>query len=227
MKKITALFLIFCSLSAIGQTKLKIEINNPEPRVGQSFTFSIKLDFLTDYFNKELAKNINFTHSAKIPERQSNDIEREIIFKKAGKYKIGPFDFEFNGIKYTTETIEVNILPELPLESGLWVRVTELNGKQYLILEQMINNESNKTEENEFADINENLRKKIKLYYSSSETNTILPENAGFSDGGFSYSIKRYEIKYDKNLDEEYIILETDFNNLPQKFHLGKIKIKK
>ncbi len=213
-------------MSAIGQTKLKIEINNPEPRVGQSFTFSIKLDFLGDYFNKELANNIDLTHSAKISSMQSNNFEREIIFEEAGKHKIGPFNFEFNGVKYTTETIEINILPELPLENGLWVRVTELNGQQYLIIEQLINNESDKTEEKEFADINENLRKKLKLYYSSSETKTLRPKNAGYSDVGFSYSIKKYENKYDKNLGEEYLLLKTDFNNLPKNFSLGKIKIK-
>ena len=48
MKIITVLLLIFCSLNAIGQKKLNIEIDNPEPRVGQSVTFSINIDFLTD-----------------------------------------------------------------------------------------------------------------------------------------------------------------------------------
>jgi len=54
MKKIILLLLIFCPLHIIGQEKLQIEIDNPEPRVGQSVTFSINIDFLTDYFKKEL-----------------------------------------------------------------------------------------------------------------------------------------------------------------------------
>ena len=96
MKIITVLLLIFCSLNAIGQKKLDIEIDNPEPRVGQSVTFSINIDFLTDYFKKELGKNIEFTRSTSIFGMQSGDFERVIIFKKAKKYEIGPFDFQFN-----------------------------------------------------------------------------------------------------------------------------------
>ena len=49
--------MIFCFLSATGQKKLKIDIDNPEPRVGQSITFSINVDFLTDYLKKELDNN--------------------------------------------------------------------------------------------------------------------------------------------------------------------------
>ena len=37
--------------------------------------------------------------------------------------------------KYTTETIEVNVLPKLPMENGLWLRITEFDGQKYLILE--------------------------------------------------------------------------------------------
>ncbi len=146
MKRITLILFTICSLNAIGQEKLKIEIDNPEPRVGQSVTFSINVDFLTDYFKKELGKNVEFTRSTSIFGMQSDDFERVIIFEESKKYKIGPFDFDFNGKKYMTETIEVNVLPELPIENGLWLRITGFDGQQYLILEQLISNESNKKE---------------------------------------------------------------------------------
>ena len=145
MKKITFLLLLLCSLYAIGQKKLQIEIDNPEPRVGQSVTFSINVDFLTDYVKKELGKNVKLTRSTSIFGMQSDDFERVIIFEKARTYEIGPFNFEFNGKKYTTESIEVNVLPKLPMENGLWLRVAEFDGQQYLILEQLISNESNKS----------------------------------------------------------------------------------
>ena len=243
MKKITLLVFIMCSLSAIGQEKLKIEIDNPEPRVGQSVTFSINVDFLTDYFKKELEKNIDFTRSTSTFGMQSDDFERVIIFKKAKKYKIGPFNFEFNGKKYSTETIEVNVVPKLPMENGLWLRITELEGQQYLILEQLISNESNKTENGnggyshtiggvrpegkEFAELNEDLTSGIVLSNYSSATNTLKPEGAKLFDVGFSYSIKRYKIKFDENFKGTYIISEKDISNLPEKFDIGKIKVKK
>ncbi|MCL5247794.1 BatD family protein [Cellulophaga sp. 20_2_10] len=243
MKRITLLLLIFCSLNAIGQKKLEIEIDNPEPRVGQSVTFSINVDFLTDYFKKELGKNVDFTRSTSIFGMQSDDFERVIIFEKAKKYEIGPFDFEFNGKKYTTEIIEVNVLPKLPMENGLWLRITESDSQQYLILEQLISNESNKTdnenggysqtiggvkpEGKEFAELNEKLTKGIELSNYSSATNTMKAEDAELFDVGFSYSIIKYKIKFEKDFSEEYIISETDFNNLPEKYDIGKIKVKK
>ncbi|MGJ8746063.1 hypothetical protein [Polaribacter sp.] len=243
MKRITLILFTICSLNAIGQEKLKIEIDNPEPRVGQSVTFSINVDFLTDYFKKELGKNVDFTRSTSIFGRQSDDFERVIIFEKAKTYEIGPFDFEFNGKKYTTETIEVNVLPKLPMENGLWLRITESEGQQYLILEQLISNESNKTENenggyshtiggvkpegNEFAELNEELTKGIELSNYSSANNTLNPEGAGLFDVGFSYSIKKYKIEFEENFNGVYIISEKDFINLPEKFDIGKIKIKK
>lgn len=242
MKKITFLLLIFCSLNAVGQKKLQIEIDNPEPRVGQSVTFSINVDFLTDYLKKELGKNVDFTRSTSIFGMQSDDFKRVIIFEKAKKYEIGPFDFEFNGKKYSTEIIEVNVLPKLPMENGLWLRITESDGQQYLILEQLISNESNKIdnengysqtiggvkpEGKEFAELNEKLTEGVELSNYSSSSNTLNPEDAGLFDVGFSYSIKKYKIKFEENFNGEHIISETDFNNLPKKFDIGKIKIKK
>ncbi|WP_397447830.1 hypothetical protein [Polaribacter sp. R77954] len=243
MKRITLILFIICSLNGIGQEKLKIEIDNPEPRVGQSVTFSINVDFLTNYFKKELGNNVEFTRSTSFFGMQSDDFERVIIFEKTKKYKIGPFNFEFNGKKYTTETIEVNVLPKLPMENGLWLRITEFDGQQFLILEQLIGNESNKTdnenggyshtiggvkpEGKEFAELNEELTKGIELSNYSSATNTLNPENAGLFDVGFSYSIKKYKIKFEEDFKGDYIITEKDFKNLPEDFDIGKIKLKK
>ena len=243
MKKITFLLLIFCSLNAIGQKKLEIEIDNPEPRVGQSVTFSINVDFLTDYFKKKIGKNIEFTRSTSIFGMHSENFERVIIFEKSKKYEIGPFNFEFNGKKYTTETIKVNVLPKLPMENGLWLRIAESEGQQYLIIEQLISNESNKIdnenggyshtiggvkpEGKEFAELNEELTKGIELSNYSSANNTLNPEDAGLFDVGFSYSIKKYKIEFEENFNGEYIITKTDFKNLPENFDIGKIKLEK
>ncbi|KAB8155815.1 hypothetical protein EZY14_000990 [Kordia sp. TARA_039_SRF] len=243
MKKITFLLFIFCSLNVLGQKQLKIEIDNPEPRVGQNVTFSINIDFLTDYFKKELDRNIEFTRSIPIYGMQSDDLERVIIFKKAKKYKIGPFDFEFNGKKYTTETIEVNVLPKLPMENGLWLRKTEFDGQQYLILEQLIHNKSNRTSNKnggysqtlggikpqgkEFAELKEQLTEGIELNNYGSFSNTIRPEGADFLDVGFSYSIKKYKIIFDDDFAGEYLISEKDFENLPEIFEIGEIKLKR
>ncbi|WP_179319792.1 hypothetical protein [Winogradskyella helgolandensis] len=243
MKKIILLLLICCAFQAIAQQKLEIEIDNPEPRVGQKVTLSINMDFLNEYLKKELGKNINVTGSPSIFGMSSEDFQRIIIFDKAKTYNIGPFDFEFNGKKYTTDTMEVNVLPKLPIENGLWLRQTEFEGQHYLILEQLISNTSNKTEnENgsyshtiggvmpegkEFAELNEDLTQGIQLSNYSSATNSVTPDDGELFGVGFSYSIKKYKITFDEDYKGEYLISESDFNNLPTKFDIGNIKLNK
>jgi len=241
MKKITFILFIFCSLNSFGQKKLKIEIDNPEPRVGQSVTFSINVDFMTEYFKKEFGNNVDFTRSTAIFGMQSDDFERVIVFKEAKKYKIGPFDLEFNGKKYTTNVIKVNVLPELPMENGLWLRITEFDGEKFLILEQLISNESNKTdnekggysytiggikpEGQEFAELNEKLAEGIELSNYNSSSNTLQAEGAGPFDAGFSYSIKKYKVKFSKDFNSKYLISANDFKFLPKVFDIGKIEL--
>ena len=243
MKRTLLILLTICSLNIIGQEKLKIEIDNPEPRVGQSVKFSINVDFLTNYFKGKFGKNVDFTRTTSIFGFQSDDFERVIIFEKAKKYKIGPFNFEFNGKKYSTEIITVNVLEKLPLKNGLWLRLTKNEGQQYLILEQLIGNESDKiNNENggyshtvggvkpkgkEFAELKKELIEGIELSNHSSSTYTMKPENAELFDNGFSYSMIKYKIKISENYDGKYKISETDFENLPETFDIGKIKIKK
>ncbi|WP_179338921.1 hypothetical protein [Winogradskyella ludwigii] len=243
MKKITLLLLICCSLHILAQKKLEIEIDNPEPRVGQKVTLSINMDFLNEYLKKELGKNINVTGSPSIFGMSSEDFQRVIIFEKAKTYNIGPFDFEFNGKTFTTNTMEVNVLPKLPIENGLWLRQTEFEGQQYLILEQLISNTSNKTENENggysqtiggvmpegkaFAELNEDLTQGIQLSNYSSATNSVTPDNGKSYSVGFSYTIKKYKITFDEDYKGEYLISESDFNNLPTKFDIGNIKLNK
>ncbi len=146
MKKTVLLFLVFCSLSVLGQKKLNIEIDNPAPRVGQRVNFSINSDFLNDYFKEEFGDKVEFTGGKTVFGMQLNDFGRDIIFNEAKRYQIGPFNFEFNGVKYTTNTIEVNVIPKLPMKDGLWLRHTVFEGQNYLILEQLIRNESPKSD---------------------------------------------------------------------------------
>jgi len=243
MKKITLLLLLFCSIHSIGQEKLNIDIDNPAPRVGQPVTFSINMDFLTDYFKKQIGKNVNFKGASSIFRIQSDDFERVIKFEKAKNYTIGPFNFEFNNKKYTTDVIEVTVSPELPMQNGLWLRITEFDGQKYLILEQLISNQSNKTqnenggytqtiggilpEGKEFAELNKEVTQGILLNNYSSASNTITPDGGNPLDAGFSYSIKKYKITFDDTYNGEYTITEKNFKDLPEVFDIQNVKLKK
>ncbi|PHR74659.1 MAG: hypothetical protein COA67_00900 [Lutibacter sp.] len=244
MKRITLLLFTICSLNAIGQEKLKIEIDNPEPRVGQKVIFSFNLDFFTKYLKPELGTSIELTNSTSINGIKSKGFERIIIFREAKKHKVGPFEFEFNGKNYITNSIEINVLPKLPFESGLWIRLTESNGQKYLILEQLISNVSNKKDNKngtgyshtiggvkakgvEFAKLKENLTNKLDLSNYSSSSYGLRPEDAELFDVGFSYSIKKYKVKFNNNFKNKYILTKKDIINLPKNQKVEKITLKK
>ena len=232
MKRITLLFFVLCSINAIGQKKLEIRIDNLEPRVGQNVTFSIDLDFLTEYLQKELNNTVKITNSNSI--MMFGNFEREILFQEAKKYQIGPFNFEFNGIKYTTDSIEVNVLPELPKEDGLWLRLNEYKGVKYLILEQRIGTEPNQTYISTIPDIygnggnkpnnpklaklNLKLVNGIELFNCGTTSTTI---------NGTTYSITKYKVKYDPYFNDSYVITEKNFEDLPKTFQIGEIELKK
>ncbi|WP_040254767.1 hypothetical protein [Psychroserpens mesophilus] len=240
MNKKILLLLILCSIYTFGQETAKIEIDNPAPRVGQKVTMSISLDFFTEYVKNELGDNIELTKENSIHGIQSRGFDRVIIFQEAKKYKVGPFEFEFNGKKHKTNSIDINVFPELPFESGLWLRLTEFNGQKYLILEQLISNVSNKKDnENdsgyshtiggvkpdgiEFAEIKEQLTDELELSNYSSSSYGLRPDDAGLFDVGFSYSIKKYKVKFNENFKNKYILTLEDIINLPENHQIGEI----
>ncbi|MBF8151237.1 hypothetical protein ITJ86_15110 [Winogradskyella sp. F6397] len=242
MKKFILLVFVFSIMNVFAQEKLEIKIDNPQPRVGQKIILSIEDKFLDDYIQGEIDDQIEFTGSQSIYGFHSSGINRVIIFNKAKTYKIGPLNFELNGKKYTTNVIEVDVLKELPIEEGLWLRQTEFEGEQYLILEQMIVNESNKTEDEnggisetiggvkpdhiEYAELNEDISDGIVLSNYSSASHTISSNKTNFLDVGLSYSIKKYKITYDENYNGSYSISKKDITNLPEVSDLGNIQLK-
>ncbi|WP_177764490.1 hypothetical protein [Flavobacterium sp. I3-2] len=243
MKKFTFLILIIFNLNAFCQNNLKIGIDNPEPRVGESVLFSINIDFLKDNIQEKLGSEIELTRSTSVHGMQSDDFERVIVFNKVGLNKVGPFEFEFNGKKYVTNQIKINVQPKIILEESLIVRVAEFNDQKYIVIEQLVKNIA-KTERNEFGEIttylgglapdnfefaklNEEIKRSIELDDLNTLSKTLMPENSKYGEIGFSYSRIRYRINFSKEFKDEYILTEKDFINLPKNYKLKPIIIKK
>jgi hypothetical protein len=66
-----------------------------------------------------------------------------VSFQTAGTHVLGPFEFEFNGTLYKTDSLIVEVDEKLPFEEGVWLRyVKGPKGKLYLLLEQYISEDS-------------------------------------------------------------------------------------
>ena len=183
------------------------------------------------------------TRSTSVHGLQSDDFERVIIFNKVGLNKVGPFEFEFNGKKYVTNQIEINVQPKIILEENLMVRIAELNGQKYIIIEQLVKNIA-KTERNEFgemttylgglapdnfefAKLDEEVKRNIELDDLNTSSETLTPTDSKYGEIGFSYSKMRYRINFSKDFKDEYMLTEKDFLNLPKNYKLKPLSIKK
>ena len=128
--------LVFLSIhSLIAQVEVPLRLSNYEPRVGESINVLFDIDFIAQSLDSQLA-----TYSSiELPQRNygwnSGYVSRSIIFKDTGCRHVGPFFFQYNGIKYTTDSITVFVQPELPAINVVWHRHLVKNGNHYLIIE--------------------------------------------------------------------------------------------
>jgi len=231
--KLFPFFIFLCSLNLIGQEKLTISIDNPEPRVGQEVVFSISFDFLNDYFDGQFEDGVEFPRTSYSFDDTYQTIDKKVIFNDVKTYTVGPFNFEFNGVKYTTDSIEVNVLPALIIEEGLWLRQFNFQDNTYLIVEQFIKNNNSysyggdKPENKEFASLNHLLSDGINLEFKSSFSKTVIPKNTKPGLPGFSYQIQKYKVNYTYNYKGAYKLSKKDFIDLPSTFDLNNIKLKR
>ena len=129
-------FFILCLLAipvlSFAQT-LKLEISNPQPRVGDYITLTINADSLSkDVFSSISDKDFTFGYEQYI----STDIKATTT----GKKTIGPFNINLNGKKYITNKLDINIAESLPdIPEGLWIRkVIDSDNTFYILIEQRV-----------------------------------------------------------------------------------------
>ena len=245
MKKIILTSIFICSfLTLMSQKKIELEIDKPQPRVGETVNLTLEIPFIEDYIKGTIDKDIEITGTGSIYGPSSRKFQRNIQFKEAKTYTIGPFEFEFNNKKYVSNSITVEVVPAIPQKAGIYVRVAESNGEQFLIIEQMIKNVKDDGYDNdgnysvtlggskpkgmEYIDINRELAPGINLLFKfSSEGTTPLTVDFMSKKMGFSYAFRLYKIEFDENYSGSYTLKKTDFQNFPRRTRLEKIEIKK
>ena len=127
-------FFILCLLAipvlSFSQT-LKLEVSNPEPRVGDYITLTINADSLSkDVFSSISDKDFTFGYEQYL----STDLKAT----SAGKKTIGPFSITLNGKKYITNKLDIRVAESLPdVPQGLWIRkVNVTDSIFYILIEQ-------------------------------------------------------------------------------------------
>lgn len=135
MKKplITLLSIILCTFCYAQP--LKLEISNPQPRVGESFTISVEIDTLSELFFKPLDNKFKISGSNGEAALGYPRLMVNAEASKTGKNVVGPYTLEFNGKKYTTNKLSFEIVDSLPrVDKGLWIRKAMIDDTTFCIL---------------------------------------------------------------------------------------------
>src|ERR1700722_9641263 len=137
MKKILILFSILLWHFRCPAQVLYLQISNPQPRVGQTFTVSVDADTLAAILFNPISNQFKVLLSDGSDARtETPKLAIPMTALKKGKNIIGPLSFEFNGTKYTTSKLEFEVVDSLPaaITRGLWIRKVMFNEFTFAIL---------------------------------------------------------------------------------------------
>ena len=233
--------LCFNLLSA--QDTLRLLVDNPEPRIGDKVELSFSFNFFTDELKNQLDDEVEMTNSSSVFGGQSDKFTRVIEFKRAGKHTIGPFKFDFNGRIIMTDSIVIDVAEKLPFEEGIWIRLTsDQEGNNFLIVEQLIENESdysknkdefsytvggNMDDKTEFAEIEEVSENGVEINFRQSRSNTRTNDSDDIFAPGLSYSFKKYQIEFDNDYNGTFTLKKKHLKNFPKNTSYTEINISK
>lgn len=235
------LFLIIALVSATcvnAQDTLKLKINNPAPRVGDEIELSFSLELITEEIEKQLNGDIIVSNDSFFG-MNSDYFRKTLEFTKAGVQTVGPFQFDFNGKTFVTDSVTVSVEKKLPFEEGVWIRVAQDGyGQKYLIIEQLIGNKSDykkekdgfsytaggeKDENIEFADLDEENIAEVSIGNSQSMENTRTAEGAEIFAPGLRYSFKKYTYTVSDRFEGTFSFKKQHFKNLPKRAYFNDL----
>ena len=126
MKKTLLLISFFACILSVNAQNISLKTIYPEPRVGQSISITLDLDFIEDYIKETLPSGMKLTGYSTF-----SKYSRDIQVSDTGNFQIGPYEFEFNDKKYQTDSIILHVIPPLEKEEGIWIRLIEYDSTQF------------------------------------------------------------------------------------------------
>lgn len=237
MKKyIIVALLAFLQFDVSAQTLIPLHVDNSEPRVGETITLSFNVSFLIETIKAQSKDSLQFVANSMGYQSRNDKLLSKIKYETEGVHVVGPFSFTFNGVDYTTDSIEVNVLPSIPNEVGIWVRTVIEEGETYVIIEQNMkdNDKTSKKHkankaypmgmsEEKQASLQENPEEGLRfnrVFMNISSSSVEIGKES-------SHSLRHYYSKFKVTLSDEY---QSDgelkpeyFTNLPRDFKLDKI----
>lgn len=229
--KTLTLLLTGLTITASGQN-IQIKVDNTEPRLGQEINLTIETNFFEEFLKGTFTDSIEFRQTY-----SNKDLTKTIIAKRLGPMTIGPIKFEFNGVTYLSNSITINVIPNLTDKEGVWIRKLKIDNKDYIVIEQIsiikpVTTGSGNTWNTEWKATEDNLVKLIKepedvgieFFEGRSGMGGHPDKSKGYSPS-ISYSYKFYEIKKLPGFTGVFRLKEKYFENLPKGTKIPEIII--
>lgn len=237
MNRYLLTFLILLSANKlIGQKAVTLTVDNSEPRVGQEFVLTIKSDFLDSYLEQILPDEIEIKPGG--TELLTEDTYKTLMATKEGPITIGPMEFTFNGEKYKSNVLKINIIPSLSDEEGLWVRKVTIDETEYVLLEQIltakkIKSKNGNTTTTKWEDVDDQFAELIvDTDFEGVEFQDSHSGKGGHPDktmphpNEVRYSYQYYRIKKSPGFKGELRLNKDHFVRLPKNIELTDVVIK-
>jgi hypothetical protein len=229
MKNLIFLFAtLFIGISN-AQGILKVSVSNPILRVGDD----LEIKYWLKSSDTDVENNSNtFDFDDRLNTVGQGELTIAEFTKDTGYVKIDPIVLTFNGKKYTSDTINIYVLPKLPqTRIGFWSHLVHLNGEIFLVLEQRfpakykeerINGTLHRTldaDNVDFAEIDiksiENPH--VRITFSSSRTQSHSLNGNSFGGDDLMHSKQTiYNITYSENYQFDFLLQKENFIHFPK-----------
>ena len=118
-------------------TVLTLTMSTPQPRLGEAFTIMLDMTWIrAQMFRGELNK---FSSGSDFKD-PFEDMSMSVKATQIGKQTLGPLKFTLNGLVYTSNRINYEVVDALPeVNEGMWIRQVRTNDSTLdIIIEQRI-----------------------------------------------------------------------------------------
>lgn len=207
-----------------AQDTVRLGVNRLEPRVGDDVPVYFSLDFLSEDFMRQLPSGVEMQKPTTFCGNRTKVFLEDLVFTEPGMHTIGPFHFELNGKQVVTDSITLNVLPPIELKEGVWVRHLHTDSNDYIIIEQMIREDSYYIKHEWSVSPLERPETGIELQLTRSFGNTRYSSD---SSQVYKYKFSRYKVVFGEDSGGVFHFGPEDLTNLPLGVEIRKIKIKK
>lgn len=207
--------------------KIKLTCPAIEPRVDEIFTLKLDLSFLNESYVKIIPDKIRFNF-------MEQHIVNSLIAKDTGDFVIGPYEFEFNGIKYSTNKLKIKVIESInKSQDGIYFRIVKNDSLSYLIYEQYKMKAVNSEDDllcdfkvDDFVQLkNKNDDDDRDIFFKVNDLQfKIIDYSRGISSNYYSV---RYVLEIKNDLRQNVVINRDYFLNLPDSFKLPILTVQK